>query len=107
MQPSLVLALLALGAAAQPSNVSVLVGRGDTLLGWTTTFNIPSPGNGYALSVGATVPWSVLPFLNISYNFVDGTTNTEMLTPRTSLALRCESSRPGVSTTRQSLPAKA
>ncbi len=84
--PSTALALCLALASAQPANISVLVGRGDTLLGFTTTFNTPSPGNALALAVGAAVPWSALPFFNLSYNFVSGATTSEMLTPRAALA---------------------
>ena len=79
--------LLSAAAAAAALNTSVLLGRGDTLAGFATAWNVPSPGN--TLSISTTVaPWSGLPFFNISYNFVSGATGDEWLTLDPTLAAR-------------------
>jgi len=78
---------LALGLflARAETNVSILLGRGDSLVGWTTAWNTPSPGNSLALSAAPT-PWSSLPFFNVSFNFISGATGDEFLTPTAAAA---------------------
>jgi hypothetical protein len=66
---------------APSSQTSVLLGRGNSLLGWSTAWNTPSLGNSLSISIGGAVaPWSSLPFFNISYNFTSNVTNNEWLT---------------------------
>ena len=64
------------GAAAS----AVLLGRGNSMVGWTHAWNTPSPGNSLSVSEHELAPWSGLPFFNISYNFTGAATNDEWLT---------------------------
>lgn len=58
-------ALASIAGAAGQQNHTVLLGRGDSLYGWG--------GGGLALnSDGSTVPWSGLPFFNLSVDFSGG-----------------------------------
>jgi hypothetical protein len=72
--------LLALGSlCASAVDTEVLLGHGDSLLGWTTAWNVPSIGNAVAVS-STPAPCSGLPFFNVSFNFTSGVTMTEWLT---------------------------
>ena len=62
---SLTVAALTVATAVSASPVEVLIGRGDVLA--------PFAMSGGELNLStATVPWSGLPFLNLSYDFTKG-----------------------------------
>jgi hypothetical protein len=61
-------ALVQAHAAAAALTTDVLVGRGDTL----APFSMDSGGKLALSTAPATVPWSGLPFLNLSYDFTNG-----------------------------------
>lgn len=56
----------------------VLLGHGDSLLGWSTAWNVPSLGNSLAIS-SEPAPCSNLSYFNVSYNFTSNLTNEEAL----------------------------
>lgn len=59
-------------------NTTILLGHGNSLFGWGSAWNIPSPGNGLSVT-SISAPSSGLPFFNVSYNFTSGVTSTEFL----------------------------
>ena len=63
-----------------PEASAVLLGRGNSMVGWTHAWNTPSPGNSLSVSESEVAPWSGLAFFNISYNFTGVITNDEWLT---------------------------
>ena len=71
------------GGAVPPARASVpasslLLGSGESLLGWSESWHMPSPGNSLSISTDVS-PWG-RPYFNVSFNFTSGVTTTEWLT---------------------------
>lgn len=64
------LALLACIVLGSAQEQRVLLGRGNTLSGWT--FGSPGGNSSLTLSNDTTVPWSGLAYLNVTYDFTPG-----------------------------------
>ena len=64
--------------SAEANTSLVLLGHGNSLLGWSSAWNVPSLGNGLSVTT-LPAPCSNLPFFNVSFNFTSGVTGSEAL----------------------------